>query len=224
MRTFCDRCGTPFSYESDLWPDEIHLHCSNFAEPGAFEPTRHVFFNEHEPDFDLYDDLPRYGADGPGPIAWGSKPAVRVLFLCTGNSARSILAESILNRHYATMAGSEGGQTSKVRGHSAGSSPVGAVNSGAVAMLTKSAYRLDRLRSKSWDEFTGPTAPPLDWVITLCDSAAREPCPVFAGSAEKRHWGLADPASGAVTFRETYIALEARINSFIQELGGTSEL
>lgn len=211
-RSFCERCSTPLAYEAEWFPDEIHLFRSNFDEPALFEPTRHVLYNEHELDHEVYDDLPRYGTDPGTIIAWGPRPAVRVLFLCTGNSARSILAEAILNLKGATVDGK------RVRGHSAGSTPTGTVHPEALAMLEPYAFRLDHRRSKSWDEFRD--APPLEWVITLCDAAAGESCPVLAGKAERRHWGLPDPAAGAASFQETWSRIDARIDAFLEEVGG----
>ena len=212
-RTFCEHCGTPLSYAADFFPRELHLFRTNFDQPEAFQPTRHVLFNEHEADFDVYDDLPRYGTEPGRVIAWGPRPAVRVLFLCTGNSARSILAEAILNLRGAELGGR------RVRGHSAGSTPAGEVNPGALELLAPHRHELDRPQSKSWDTFTEDTAPPMDWVITLCDNAAAEACPVFPGQAAKQHWGLPDPATGAATFAETWTAIEQKVEAFLQELG-----
>ncbi len=213
-RGFCDQCGTALYYAAENYPDETHLLRSNFAHPEAFEPTGHVFFEEHEGDLDLYDDLPRYarGSNEP-PAAWGAKPALRILYLCTGNSARSLLAEAITN-----LRGAAVGER-RVRAHSAGSQPAGQVNAGALELIKGDRHRLGVLRSKSWDEFTTPAAPPMDLVITLCDSAAAETCPAFPGAAEKRHWGLPDPASGAISFDEVYGKIEALVEGLLGELG-----
>lgn len=111
-----------------------------------------------------------------------------VLFLCTGNSARSVLAEVILNHR--------GG--GRFRAFSAGSRPVGRVNPLAVAVLSEAHMATEGLRSKSWDEFAQPGAPPLSIVITVCDSAAAETCPVFIGAGDaqpvRAHWGYPDPS------------------------------
>jgi len=134
-----------------------------------------------------------------------------VLFLCTGNSARSILAEALL--------GHWGG--SRFRAFSAGSQPTGKVNPHALALLERMAIAASDARSKSWDEFAAPGAPPLDFVITVCDNAAGESCPVWPGQPMTAHWGVADPA--AVTgselevttaFRAAFNALEHRIRIF----------
>ncbi len=108
-----------------------------------------------------------------------------VLFLCTGNSGRSILAESILRK-----IGSD-----RFAAFSAGSHPKGAVNPFAIKVLERSEYPTDGLRSKSWDEFAAPGAPTMDFVFTLCDDAAREACPVWPGQPMTAHWGIEDPAA-----------------------------
>jgi arsenate reductase (thioredoxin) len=133
-----------------------------------------------------------------------------VLFLCTGNSARSILAEVLLNRF---------GQ-GKFRAFSAGSHPTGAVHPMALELLRKSGLPTEGLRSKSWDDFA--TAPPFDFVFTVCDRAAAELCPVWAGHPMTAHWGVEDPAAAVGTeeqkrqaFRTAYCTLEARIRLFV---------
>lgn len=135
-----------------------------------------------------------------------------VLFLCTGNSARSILAESILN-HLGE---------SRFRALSAGSFPKGAVHPLALELLQQQGLPTAELRSKSWDEFAAPGAPPIDFIFTVCDNAAGEACPIWPGKPTSAHWGIPDPA--AVTgsdaarrraFREAYQALEARIGRFV---------
>lgn len=118
-----------------------------------------------------------------------------VLFLCTGNSARSIIAEALL----ANL-----GQGRFVA-YSAGSMPKGAVNPGTFPIVERLGFSPSRFRSKSWEEFAAPGAPPLDFVITVCDDAAGEVCPVWPGQPLTGHWGIPDPA--AVTGTATQIAL-----------------
>jgi arsenate reductase len=133
------------------------------------------------------------------------------LFLCTGNSARSILAEAILEK-----LGAE-----RFRAFSAGSQPKGAVNPHALALLKSLGYGTARLRSKSWSEFAEPGAPALDFVFTVCDNAAGEACPVWPGQPMTAHWGVPDPAEAtgseaeiALAFKETYRLLRQRIAVF----------
>lgn len=135
-----------------------------------------------------------------------------VLVLCTGNSARSILAEVLFNSL------GEG----RVRAFSAGSKPVGAVNPGAIRLLQREGIATSCLRSKSWNEFAVPGAPAIDIVITVCGSAAGESCPAFPGKAVRAHWGLADPAGvrGGVAaedaaFEHTWVLLCQRVEEFL---------
>jgi len=134
-----------------------------------------------------------------------------VLFLCTGNSARSILAEQLMNYW------GRGG----FRGYSAGSHPKGQVHPIALDLLKHMKLPTDGLRSKSWDEFAAPGAPVLDFVFTVCDNAAGEVCPVWPGQPMTAHWGVPDPAAveGSETerwlaFRQTFKELENRIKVF----------
>lgn len=108
-----------------------------------------------------------------------------VLFLCTGNSARSILAESLLN----------GDRSGRFRAYSAGSFPKGQVHPAALALLEQVGLPAEGARSKSWDEFTGPGAPVFDFIFTVCDNAAGETCPIWPGHPMTAHWGIEDPAA-----------------------------
>jgi arsenate reductase len=135
-----------------------------------------------------------------------------VLFLCTGNSARSIIAEAILNRI---------GQ-GRFRAFSAGSQPKGQVNPHALALLKALHHDTSGLRSKSWSEFAKPGAPALDFVFTVCDNAAGEACPVWPGQPMTAHWGIPDPAEAkgspaeiALAFKDAYRMLNQRIGIFV---------
>ncbi len=132
-----------------------------------------------------------------------------VLFICTGNSARSILAEALLNN------AAEG----RFRAYSAGSHPTGTVNPGALDALGSLGIPATGARSKNWDEFAAPDAPPMDFIFTVCDSAAGEVCPVWPGHPMTAHWGLPDPAAVSGTpeevrlaFRDAAVTLKRRID------------
>ena len=135
-----------------------------------------------------------------------------VLFLCTGNSARSILAEAILNHK------AKGAFTA----YSAGSHPSGIVRPEALAHLAAAGLPTAGLRSKSWDEFAGPTAPRMDFVFTVCDNAANEACPFWPGQPMTAHWGIPDPAAVtgspeeiARAYRDAFTILDRRISLFL---------
>jgi protein-tyrosine-phosphatase len=134
-----------------------------------------------------------------------------VLFLCTGNSARSIVAEAILNRI--------GG--GRFRAYSAGSQPKGRVNPHTIKLLQNLGYDTSAYRSKSWNEFAKPGAPVFDFVFTVCDNAASEVCPVWPGQPMTAHWGIPDPAEAtgseaevALAFKDTYRMLSRRLDVF----------
>jgi arsenate reductase len=138
-------------------------------------------------------------------------PTYNVLFVCTGNSARSILGEAIMNRSGA----------GRFKAFSAGSHPTGTVNPNAVALLKSLNHPTEGLRSKNWDEFAEEGAPKLDFVFTVCDQAAGEMCPIWPGQPMSAHWGLPDPAAVtgtqaeiAAAFAETYRMLNNRIEIF----------
>lgn len=135
-----------------------------------------------------------------------------VLFLCTGNSARSILGEVILNEL------SGGAYVA----HSAGSQPTGRVNPGAIKKLAAEGHSIEGLASKSWDRFSGPGAPAIDLVITVCDNAAAESCPVWNGSPVTAHWGIPDPAyfdseeARDAAFDLAYTRMRSRIEALLE--------
>jgi arsenate reductase len=140
------------------------------------------------------------------------KDQYNVLFLCTGNSARSIMAEVILNH--------EGGP--KFKGYSAGSHPKGKVHPGALRQLEEARLPTNDLRSKGWEEFDQQGAPHLDLVITVCDDAAKEVCPVWPGHPITAHWGVPDPAAVTGTpeqieraFHDAFVTLERRITLLV---------
>jgi arsenate reductase len=142
-----------------------------------------------------------------------TEPPYNVLFLCTGNSARSILAEALMNRL----------GKGRFKAFSAGSFPTGAVNPNTYPLLRSLGFDPGEFRSKSWDEFAGPGAPQLDFVITVCDNAAGEVCPIWPGRPMTAHWGIPDPAAVrggeeevADAFEEAARQLTNRIRLFVQ--------
>ncbi len=143
-------------------------------------------------------------------LAHDARP-YNVLFLCTGNSARSIIAEALTNQR----------GRGRFHGFSAGSHPKGAVHPIALELLKRMNVSTEGLRSKSWDEFAAPGAPPLDFVFTVCDNAANEVCPYWPGQPMTAHWGVPDPAAVEgpdtekwVAFREAFRLLDNRIKIF----------
>lgn len=137
---------------------------------------------------------------------------INVLFLCTHNSARSILAEAVMNRFGA----------GRIRGFSAGSQPSGKVQPYAIDLLQSLNYDTSGLRSKDWSEFAEAGAPPLDFIFTVCDNAANETCPVWPGRPVSAHWGLPDPsraegseAERRLAYADTHRMLQQRISIFV---------
>jgi protein-tyrosine-phosphatase len=146
-----------------------------------------------------------------------------VLFLCTHNSARSVMAECLLNRH----------GMGKFKGYSAGSQPSGKLNPYVVDLLKRENFVVDELRSKNWDEFAAPGAPEMDFVFTVCDTAAAETCPVWPGQPMTAHWGLPDPSAATgteaeirATVADVYRMIDRRVSIFVNlpmaSLGGLS--
>jgi len=141
-----------------------------------------------------------------------SDKTYNILFLCTGNSARSVIAEALMNK--------EG--RGRLKAYSAGSMPTGRVNPHALSITRALGFEDTAFRSKSWDEFAKPGAPPLDFIITVCDNAAGEVCPVWPGQPMTAHWGVPDPAAAqgseaeiAAAFSETARMLGNRIRIFL---------
>jgi arsenate reductase len=139
-------------------------------------------------------------------------PRPNVLFLCTGNSARSIMAEAILNHKAA----------GRFTAYSAGSHPSGAPRPEALAQLASAGIPTAGLRSKSWDEFAAPNSPQMNFVFTVCDNAANEPCPFWPGHPMTAHWGIPDPAAATGTpdqiaraYRDAFTILDRRIGLFL---------
>jgi protein-tyrosine-phosphatase len=142
----------------------------------------------------------------------GERKPISVLFLCTGNSARSIMAEAILNR--------EG--RGKFQAYSAGSHPKGQVHPSALELLRRLNFSVAGLRSKSWDEYARPDAPRIDIVVTVCDNAAGESCPIWPGHPLRTHWSIPDPAATTGTeeavrsaFADAFRMLSDRISAFV---------
>ncbi|MBS1821305.1 MAG: arsenate reductase ArsC [Acidobacteria bacterium] len=139
-------------------------------------------------------------------------PHYNVMFLCTGNSARSIMAEAILNRKGAP----------NFTAYSAGSHPTGAVRPEAIRQIQQAGLSTENLRSKSWDEFSKPDSPPLHFTFTVCDNAAKEVCPIWPGHPMTAHWGIPDPAAVKGmpeeierAFSQAFATLDRRISLFL---------
>lgn len=138
-----------------------------------------------------------------------TKTPLNVLFLCTHNSARSIIAEAVMNKLGA----------GRFKAYSAGSQPSGRVHPYALDMLGKLGYDISNMRSKSWEEFTAPEAPQLDFVFTVCDNAANETCPVWPGQPISAHWGLPDPSIAQGTDSEKHLAFADTHRMLYQRIG-----
>jgi protein-tyrosine-phosphatase len=138
-----------------------------------------------------------------------SNEPLNVLFLCTGNSARSIMGEVVLNRL----------GRGKFKGYSAGSHPAGAVNPIALQVLRHAHYDTSGLRSKSWDEFAQAGAPKLDFVFTVCDDAAKEVCPIWPGQPMTAHWGLPDPVKAEGSDAERHLAFADALRMLTNRIG-----
>ena len=138
-----------------------------------------------------------------------NRDPLNVLFLCTGNSARSIMAECVLNR----LGGG------RFRAYSAGSQPLGHVHPYALNLLKQAHYDVSGLRSKSWEEFAKPDAPNLDFVFTVCDNAANEVCPVWPGQPMTAHWGLPDPANAEGSEAERHLAFADTLRMLSNRIG-----
>ena len=142
------------------------------------------------------------------------------MFLCTGNSCRSIMAEALLARH----------GRPQFKAFSAGSRPVGTPHAMALQVLREEGFEVDHFRSKSWDEFSGDSAPRIDFVITVCNNAREETCPVWPGHPLLSHWDIEDPATAAgsieevrTVFQATFRELEARVEGFLATALGTED-
>jgi len=138
-----------------------------------------------------------------------SNEPLNVLFLCTGNSARSIMAEVVLNRL----------GRGKFKAYSAGSQPAGAISPIALQVLHQAHYDTSGLHSKSWDEFAKPGAPKLDFVFTVCDNAAQEVCPIWPGQPMTAHWGLPDPVKAQCSDAERHLAFADALRMLTNRIG-----
>lgn len=200
-------------------PNTLSFHLSHLVNAGLASQRRAGRSIIYTADYARMNDLLAYlgenccGKAAPTGVCamTDTKRPFNVLFLCTGNSARSIMAEAAMTRWGA----------GRFIGHSAGSHPKGEVHPMTLKTLQNLNYKIDGFRSKSWDEFAQDGAPPLDFVFTVCDNAANEVCPIWPGQPMSAHWGIEDPAAAtgsdaaiAMAFRRAYFELENRIKIF----------
>lgn len=192
-------------------PSTLSFHLKDLRTAGLVDARRQGRSIIYRANMDAVDVLRRHLIGEEGDIAMADTKVYTVLFLCTANSARSIMAEAILNR--------EGG--GRFKAFSAGSHPRGSVHPEALRLLAAHNYPTEGLRSKGWDDFAGPDAPVMDFVFTVCDDAAQEVCPTWPGQPLSAHWGVPDPAAftgepkaAALVFADAFRMLYNRIGIF----------
>jgi arsenate reductase len=206
--------ASDLALQTGLAPSALSFHLKDLRAAGLVETRRDGRYILYSANYGGLSGL-RAFLDDDGSTAsppWRGPPQYTVLFLCTGNSARSVMAECLLNR----MGGG------RFRAHSAGSHPRGRIDPMVLSLLSREGHPTTTLRSKSWDEFTLFDAPEMDFVFTVCDVAAAEPCPTWPGQPTTAHWGVPDPTDHpgddmerALVTAEVYHMLANRISLFL---------